>query len=221
MKIKICGLMREQDVRLCGDMSVDIAGFVTEYPVSVPWNLTREEAALLIKQVRPPMKSCVVTGGEREKVLSLLRVLRPDYVQLHFRETISDVLYITENLSHLKIGVIKTLPFSKEERLYQFGTDDVKECTRLLNEAGVCAILADSRTHDNAAKESMLPDFEIYREIRRESRVPVILAGGITPHNIGRIIESEKPQIVDIMTGVETCAGIKDKEKLCEIAKFR
>lgn len=221
MKVKICGLMREQDVKLCGDLLVDIAGFVTEYPINVPWNLSCDEAKYLIDKVYPPMKSCVVTGGECSKILNIVKSLRPDYVQLHFREKISDVYYIAQKLLPLKTGVIKAFPLSKQERIYQFGTENISECVRLLNMSGACAVLVDSRTHDNASQKSLPVDFEIYREIKHESRIPVILAGGITPYNIEKIVKEEKPYAVDIMTGVESSAGIKDVDKLRTVVCFK
>ena len=65
--VKICGLMREEDVVFCQEAGVDILGFVTEYPLPVPWNLTRQETAALLARVSLPHKSCIVTGGSPEK----------------------------------------------------------------------------------------------------------------------------------------------------------
>ncbi|MBQ3380052.1 MAG: phosphoribosylanthranilate isomerase [Clostridia bacterium] len=221
MKIKICGLMRKEDVKLLGDLSADVAGFVTEYPARVPWNLKRDEAARLIVAAPPNLKTCVVTGGEREKIIGLISKLRPDYVQLHYKETLSDTEYIVRSLSPLGIGVIKTMPFTSEERLRQFKTADIKECTRLLGRAGVYAILCDPRTPQNAAEGSMPADIGMFEEIRSISRVPVILAGGITPDNIEDVALKISPYMADIMTGVETCPGIKDENRLREVLKFR
>ena len=75
--IKICGLMRKEDVDLCCRIGADICGFVVEYPVQVPWNLLREQCAELLPAVSRPAKTCVVTGGEREKIISLALELKP------------------------------------------------------------------------------------------------------------------------------------------------
>ncbi|MBQ1436043.1 MAG: phosphoribosylanthranilate isomerase [Clostridia bacterium] len=221
MKIKICGLMRERDVRLLGELHADIAGFVTEYPIRVPWNLTSAEAARLMAAAPPGLKTCIVTGGEREKTVSLIRELRPDFVQLHFNETLHDTEYIVRALSPLGIGVIKTLPMTAKERIERLGTADIGECARLLGGAGVYAILCDSRTPANASSSTEAADFGIYDELRRESPVPVILAGGITEENIGKTAASYEPYMVDIMTGAESAPGIKDEAKLRNILKFR
>ncbi len=44
MRVKVCGIKREEDVTVCIRAGVDALGFVVEYPVQVPWNIGREAA---------------------------------------------------------------------------------------------------------------------------------------------------------------------------------
>ncbi|MPM14816.1 N-(5'-phosphoribosyl)anthranilate isomerase [bioreactor metagenome] len=217
IQLKICGLMRQEDVSLCREFGVHIAGFVTEYPLPVPWNLTAEEVKRLLRLVHAPMKSCLVTGGSREKILTLAEKLRPDFVQLHFRETLADTGFLAEALREFNIGVFKTLPFSPEERLAQFGTADIRECTELLNNTGISAILADSRAPSNADGAGTSADLGVFRQIRRYAEKPVILAGGVNPDNIAQILSIAQPERLDIMTGAETSPGVKDRNKIAAI----
>jgi phosphoribosylanthranilate isomerase len=46
------------------------------------------------------------------------------------------------------------------------------------------------------------------------SKVPVVLAGGLTPENVREAIEQVHPDAVDVASGVETIPGVKDKEKV-------
>jgi len=49
---------------------------------------------------------------------------------------------------------------------------------------------------------------------KRRSKVPMIVAGGLTPENVGSAIELVKPYAVDVVTGVEAEPGRKDHAKV-------
>lgn len=237
--LKICGLMRPEDVKMCCRLGVDICGFVTEYPLAVPWNLTKEKCAGLLAcmtdysaykpssadippsetHASSPAKSCIVTGGKREKILQLALSLRPDYVQLHFQETFQDVEFLLKELSPSGIQVIKTIPLSEKERLEQFGVEEPKECARMLSDAGVSIILVDSRGPSNAAVGGTATNITLYEKIRVNSMCPVMIGGGITAKSCREIKEKVQPDIIDVMTGVEISPGVKSKEQILELIR--
>ena len=69
VRVKICGNTNAEQVRLCVASGADCVGFVVEYPIPVPWNLSREQAAELLSLVPPMVTRAVVTGGGPEAVL--------------------------------------------------------------------------------------------------------------------------------------------------------
>lgn len=271
IKVKVCGLKREKDLKICISMGVDILGFVVEYPLSVPWNMSRTDAPPLLGLVNNSdnnpshnspsnqnlfehsrsykgfidgfandftdgftdgftegssdsftesfPRSCIVTGGSPDKVIELAQILKPSMVQLHYRETLSDTIIITEKLRKENIDVIKTIPPSIEERIYQFGTADIEVIVRLLCDTGVYAVLVDSRTPSNAASSGSQLDMDLCSQIIRLSKKPVIIAGGINASNVCGIMSLTGAEYIDIMTGVEKSPGEKDEGLLSDLMK--
>ena len=208
--VKICGLKREEDVKLCMDLGVDILGFVTEYPIQVPWNLNRSEASTLIEQVQAPHRSCVVTGGTPEKVIELAASLRPSMVQLHYHETLADTIQISDALRGFDIDVIKTIPLTFEDRILQFGTAKLETIVAELSQSSLYGLLVDSRGPANASENSTKLDLNFCQTIIKMSSKPVIIAGGINADNVRDIVALTGAKFIDVMSGVESIPGKKD-----------
>ena len=215
VRVKICGLMNERDISVCEDAGVHTMGFVVDYPEPVPWNLTQNEAYQLISKVPPYVCTCVVTGGSPDKVIETALNTRPSLVQLHYRETPDDINRIVMRLKTEGIKVIKALRI-KYDGACDFGTGDPTEAARILSAAGVSGILVDSFTEDMPGGTGMAVDLASFLSVRDSSSVPVILAGGLNPGNIGGIIRTVRPFAVDVLSGVEKRSGLKDESKVRE-----
>jgi len=214
---KICGLMREEDIESCILCKVDIIGFVVEYPVAVPWNLSVDRAKELIayfKECKAKYNSssecCVVTGGSSEKLIGLLEELPIDYIQLHYKEDVKEIQSCVDyrNRTGKAFKIIKTIP-----------KKDPLDCVKAYENAGADILLLDARTPENAAEKSTMFDEGLFTAIKDSTKLPVMAAGGIVPENVGKILSDLKPDMIDIMTGVEEDYGIKSKEKIEMIMK--
>jgi len=197
--VKICGLMREEDVCMCTRHGADMLGFVVDYPKPVPWNLSVAEAAPLMAACKA--KTCVITDGSVAKILELARALRPDFMQLHHCGAA-----LCNELRSLGVGVIATL---------HPGRTDLETTAAELCTAGVHALLLDPRDAANGGEV----DLTAYKKLNAAANCPVVLAGGITPKNVREIIRQVQPPMIDLMTGIEQSPGIKDEAKV--IALFR
>jgi phosphoribosylanthranilate isomerase len=73
---------------------------------------------------------------------------------------------------------------------------------------------ADALVVDQSSGTGTPYDPGFARELIRESPVPVILAGGLTPENVARAIGEVRPYAVDVASGVEVRPGVKDPTRV-------
>ena len=97
-RVKICGLMTEKDVHMCAKAGADAVGFVTEYPISVPWNISRDKTRDLAALTPPFMATTAVVGGPVETILQIAETVRPNLLQLHGDETVAEIEQIRTEL---------------------------------------------------------------------------------------------------------------------------
>ncbi len=212
-RVKMCGLMNSKDVEFCIQAGVHMLGFVVEYPVQVPWNLSTYKAEELIECVPPFVSTCVVTGGNVEKVLEIVRNTKPNVVQLHYKETLDEVNEISQKLKPHGVKVIKALRMDDEGNC-DFEITNPVMAVRELAKTGISAILADSYTESMPGGTGVKVDLSVFKKLKQESTLPVILAGGLTADNIQNIIQKVKPFAVDVLTGVEERADCKEPDKV-------
>lgn len=213
IRVKMCGVMNEEDVALCVQAGVHTIGFVVDYPVAVPWNLTAVRARQLIDKVPPYVSSCVVTGGPVNKIMAIAKATRPDIVQLHYQETLKEVKELARRLNRLGIKTVKALRIDGNGRC-SFEIPDPSEAARALSKTRISALLVDSYTASMPGGTGVAVDFSTFNTIRQESALPVILAGGLTPANVEQRIRETNPYAVDVLTGVEDTSGKKDPDKV-------
>ena len=72
----------------------------------------------------------------------------------------------------------------------------------------------DAIVVDDSQGSGRLFDGSFARDAGQRAKVPVILAGGLTPENVGEAIRLVHPYAVDVATGIEQSPGIKDTEKV-------
>jgi phosphoribosylanthranilate isomerase len=72
----------------------------------------------------------------------------------------------------------------------------------------------DALIVDDSHGHGKIFDLSYARDVVQHSKIPVILAGGLTPENVADAIRQVHPYAVDVASGIETAPGIKDHTKI-------
>lgn len=214
IRVKICGITNQEDIHVCASAGVDALGFVVEYPIPVPWNLKRDRALELMSEVPPFVSKVAVVGDSLEGVMDIVKLLRPDAVQLHGREPFRDTIKLVQALKLEGVQVIKAMRFSVTtgELIWDL-KDPIEACSRLI-EIGTDAVVLDSVSESRPAGTGVSFDWGVARMVTDRVDIPIILAGGLNPKNIYNAIAKVRPYGVDVISGVEALDGKKDPFKV-------
>ena len=214
VRVKLCGLMSPEDVKTAEAAGADALGFVTEYPVPVPWNLDRERAATLAAMASPFVTTVAVVGGVPEEMVRIARRVRPRVLQLHGDESLEDIRQVMEGLEGTGIRVIKALRIDVDTGEALFEKTDPGEAVSDLATSGIDGLIVDSKTSSRPAGTGVPLDWDISARLVESVGLPMILAGGLTAENVAGAVEKVRPYAVDVISGVENEPGIKSGEKM-------
>ncbi len=210
-RVKLCGLTREVDVALCADAGADALGFVVEYPLPVPWTLTRKRAKELMRGVPPFATRVAVVGGDAATVLAIAEATEPDVLQLHLDEDEQTVAAVKDGLAGTGTQIVKAI---RIDAAAAPAVGEVLAAARRFIEAGADAILLDSKTSGRPAGTGTRVDWSLARDVAAALDAPLVLAGGLTPENLARAIETVRPHAVDVISAVENAEHRKVPERV-------
>ena len=226
-RIKICGIRSPQEIELANLYGADAVGFITDVPVESPRKLDSDTAAILISKVPKSLKSVLVIMPENsEKALELIEKIRPDIVQIHSMLPLSELEIIKEKTD---IPIIKALSIpaqeessgEKSEKVEKTSlakntfliSDLLEQIAQLEETAVVDSLLLDTGKAGKLGGTGCVHDWTLSLKIAEETRLPLILAGGLKPENVQEAIRIVSPYAVDTASGVESC-GKKDGLKI-------
>jgi phosphoribosylanthranilate isomerase len=205
VRIQIAGVSSLEEALGATDAGADALGFTVRLPTGLHDDLTEAKARGIIAGLPPFVASVAITyvDNPREAV-DLCRYLGVTAVQLHGPFPTAELGLIRAGLPHLKL--IRAVHVTGPEAIAQ---------ARGL-ERHVDAIILD--THDPSTGRhgatGLSHDWTISRQIVVQVRTPVILAGGLTPDNVGEAIRAVQPWGVDVHTGVEDGCGRRDLARI-------
>lgn len=203
--------MTHEDVQYCGELGIQAAGVVVEYPRPVPWNLTREQGRALVDRAPVGLEMVMVCSGTPVFIEELARYVRPHVAQVHGDETLADVRQMVQRLQPLGIGVFRALRIAPETGKAAGEIPDPVEAAQAIAETGVRAIVVDSQVPHRPGGTGVAVDVATVKRIVQGAQVPVIAAGGLTPDTVGSVIDQTRPWGVDVLSAIEAEPGMKDR----------
>lgn len=187
-RIKICGLTRAQDVDAAVAAGADALGF-NFYPPS-PRSLDLARARELIARV-PPFVTAVglFVNEPADSVRATIEALPLGMLQFHGDESPEYCASFGR-------------PWMKAARV-RAGFDLLDYAARY---AEACGLLVDAWVEGYGGGGEVF-DWEL---LPADFPLPLVLAGGLTPANVGSAVSQVRPWAVDVSSGVEAGKGIKD-----------
>jgi len=197
LRIKICGITREEDAWAAVDAGADALGFV--FVPGTPRFIEPERAATITRHL-PPFVSCVglFVNADPALIRAAVTEARLDTVQLHGDESPEVGLLLRG-----QVRVIQAFRVQGPEILLQLPN----------YRKSADAWLLDAYVPGAAGGTGARFDWNLAVEAR-ELGYPLILAGGLKPENIADAIRQVRPFAVDVSSGVELSPGRKDSEKV-------
>lgn len=197
-KVKICGLSTPDALTAAIDGGADFVGLVF-YEAS-PRHLKIEVAAYLAKQIPKTVEAVgLFVNPSDEYLTQVLNDVPLTMIQLHGDETVERVRQVTEKF---KLPVIKALPIETADDLQNIKPYD-----------GIADwLLFDAKAEKLPGGNGIAFDWNILKDYQGTS--PWMLAGGLTPHNIREALNILSPHVLDVSSGVESAAGVKDTDKI-------
>jgi phosphoribosylanthranilate isomerase len=193
--VKICGITNWPDAKAACDAGADMLGF-NFYEKSLRRVSTVEAATIRAKLPAEVQSVGIFVNAKPADVISLHAFVRFTAAQLHGDETpaiVSDVARV--------IPVIKA---------FRVGADfSVSSLDKYLDAFG---FLLDGSRAGQFGGTGANADWNVARKAATAHRI--LLAGGLTPENVGAAIRAVRPYAVDVAGGVESKPGKKDLAKL-------
>jgi len=193
LRIKICGITNPRDAIAAVDAGADALGFMF-YERSKRY-VTPDAVAEIVEALPPfVMRVGVFVDPSMELVNETASTAGITALQFHGSES-------PEFCGQFGLPVIKAFRIADKSSLDQ------------LSRYQISAWLLDSDVPGQLGGTGEKFDWSLAQQATKLGR-PVILAGGLTPENVGAAVRDVRPYGVDVSSGVETVPGRKDAKKL-------
>lgn len=207
IRVKICGLTRPEDVAAVAAAGAQYAGFVF-FPKS-PRNVSVPTArALALAAPVGLAKVALVVDAEETLLDQIVEDVPLDMLQLHGHESPEHVANLRARYG---LPVMKAIGVA--------GADDMAQIA--LYEEVADQLLIDAKPPKGAdlpGGNGLSFDWRLLSG-RKYWRKPWMLAGGLTAANVAAAVRMTGARQVDVSSGVESAAGVKDAGKIADFVR--
>lgn len=189
-RIKICGIKKQADFDYAVALGVDAIGLV--FYQSSPRNVDLSQAQALVASPRMFVQVVALfMNATHDFVENIVNQFRVDWLQFHGSES-------PEFCKSFGLPYIKSVPMA-----------DIDSAGKVIQAHQLSAdiLLFDGHRDGEAGGSGTSFDWSQLPIVH----TPIILAGGLTPENVGQAITQCHPEGVDVSSGVESDIGIKDR----------
>ncbi len=200
-QVKICGLKTPEAIEAAIHYGADFIGLV--HFAKSPRHVSLIEAAKLADLARGRVKIVLLLVNPGHALIDeATRIVAPDFIQLHGSESLEDVraIRLRANLPVIKVVAVET-------------SHDVEVAAPYARAADM--LLFDAKPPKNAELPggNGIPfDWSVLSGFNSDK--DYMLSGGLGPQSVAQAIRETGATIVDVSSGVESAAGIKDLEKI-------
>lgn len=198
-RVKICGITNLEDARRAFDSGADALGFVF---AESPRRVSAAQVKKIVKALGPWIATVGVFVNEKlENVRRIAAECGLSAVQLHGDES-------ADYVRRLKLPSCKVIKaFRVAEK------SDLKKILRYRADA----FLFDTKVAGKWGGSGQSFDWDILKSLK--TPCPVIVAGGLSPENVGEVVKRLLPYGVEASSSVERAPGKKDPRKVREFIR--
>ena len=194
-RVKFCGITRLEDAELCAEAQAWALGLI--FVPGSPRRCELDEAAAIAAALRRRVELAgVFANAPLSRVATVADAVGLSLVQLHGDEGPS---YCAEIARRTGAKVMKAVRVRSREQV-----------------VALRAFHTDLHMLDGPGNGE---PFEWSLASARRSDVSLVVAGGLTPSNVGDAIEATRPFAVDVARGTEASPGVKDPEKVAAFVR--
>ena len=196
--IKICGTTSLEDALSSIEAGADALGFIF---APSKRHVSMEQAQAIIRELpRGVEKIGVFMNNSAAEIAELVGQVELTGIQMHGKEVPQEVYNSLPRDRRNSMRTIKTV-------LVQQGSEIT------IDDAGTPGVVS-AWLLDSGAGSGKTFDWHAARAQLGEKKGSFIIAGGLTPENVGEAMRVFQPWGVDVVTGVEREPGRKDPDKL-------